>query len=980
VLTGIRLLWLLASLGWLASPCGHAADAQELPEAGTSGFPPASELPVPASPATGQSAGMANPTQALDDRLRALVLAADYAGADRVVRRSLHSAAWRHGRDSVPVANILSWHAYLSAGEGRYSASLAGFRRVLAIYQQRLGANDPLLTSGLNNVAYQLMNLRRLDEAEPLFLRALELRESEVKPDLNAITGSITNLATLYRQQGRSAEAEPLLMRALRLREQIAPEGSLGVAASLGNLALHYHAIGRYQDAQPLLTRALELRRRLQPPNHPDIAGALTNLAQNHTLQDRVEVAQPLLEQALEIRAEIHPADHPHVAASANNLALNDLLQGKHERAEYLLQTALEALQTSLPREHPQVTATLRNLAEVYYDSRRPAEALATIRLASASVLEREAFDPGLQRRHVAIAWFNVRQGLASLSQVFDETIKAGQHAQRSRASDAVARMAARSSANSGPLAELIRRRESLEEERAVSERQLSAALALPREQRQGRDVKARQALSEISGATVAIDQRLRAEHAEYFELVKPAALDRAAIRALLRDDEALLVLSVAPRAYPAPEATYVWVVTRTEESWVRSPLGPEALGRELAAVRCGLEIALWRDATGWPKATEPQKRERARQMTQRQSCLELLGPQAEPPTDGLPRFDLRRAHTLYRSLLGEVEGLIKGKNLLIVATGILTQLPFHVLVTAEPKSDEYADAAWLGRAMPAVVLPSVASLQALRRHTRPSRASKAYFAVANPLLTGRPEHTAAAALAVARKTCADVPVPLGSGQRSAPVDVEEVKALAPLPETAEEVCQIARWLGAGEPDVRLGSRASEAAIKALSGSGGLADYRVLHFATHGLVAGDLRQLTEPALVLTPSIDVSETDDGLLKASEVAGLKIDADWVILSACNTAAGNSRDAEALSGLGRAFFYAGARTLLVSHWEVFSTAAVELVTGAFEAQRRTPGVGRAEAMRQAMTASIARGGFYAHPAYWAPFVVVGEGAADR
>jgi CHAT domain-containing protein len=150
-----------------------------------------------------------------------------------------------------------------------------------------------------------------------------------------------------------------------------------------------------------------------------------------------------------------------------------------------------------------------------------------------------------------------------------------------------------------------------------------------------------------------------------------------------------------------------------------------------------------------------------------------------------------------------------------------------------------------------------------------------------------------------------------------------------------------------------------------------------VHFATHGLVAGEVKGLAEPALVLTPPGEGTDStaleQDDLLTASEVAQLKLNADWVILSACNTAAGDAGNAEALSGLARAFFYAGARSLLVSHWPVNSEAAVKLTTRIF-AQKSD--VGRAEALRQAMLVTIAEGGRSAHPSYWAPFVVVGEG----
>ena len=129
-----------------------------------------------------------------------------------------------------------------------------------------------------------------------------------------------------------------------------------------------------------------------------------------------------------------------------------------------------------------------------------------------------------------------------------------------------------------------------------------------------------------------------------------------------------------------------------------------------------------------------------------------------------------------------------------------------------------------------------------------------------------------------------------------------DIRAQIPLPETADELCAVARDLGAPESDIRLGARANEREIKRLSKSGELASHRIVHFATHGALAGELQVGSEPGLLLTPP-DVA-TPDGYLSASEIAGLKLDADWVILSACNTAAGEGFGGDALSGSPAAF----------------------------------------------------------------------------
>ena len=143
-------------------------------------------------------------------------------------------------------------------------------------------------------------------------------------------------------------------------------------------------------------------------------------------------------------------------------------------------------------------------------------------------------------------------------------------------------------------------------------------------------------------------------------------------------------------------------------------------------------------------------------------------------------------------------------------------------------------------------------------------------------------------------------------------------------------------------------------------------------------VAGELSMTNEPGLLLTPPAQASAEDDGYLSAADIAGLKLDADWVILSACNTAAGDAKGAQALSGLARAFFYAQARALLVSHWAVDTVATVKLITGAMQRLAASGTMGRAEALRQSMLALIDEGEpWEAHPSLWAPFVVVGEGA---
>jgi CHAT domain-containing protein len=201
------------------------------------------------------------------------------------------------------------------------------------------------------------------------------------------------------------------------------------------------------------------------------------------------------------------------------------------------------------------------------------------------------------------------------------------------------------------------------------------------------------------------------------------------------------------------------------------------------------------------------------------------------------------------------------------------------------------------------------------------------------------------------------------------------IRALAPLPETADEVRRVAASLNAGPNALLLGVNATAENLRRQR----LERYRVLYFATHGLLPGELRCQAQPGLALSaPRADVADAaDDGLLEASEIAAMRLDADLVVLSACNTgASGAQLGGESLSGLAEAFFFAGARGLLVTHWQVPSQQTVQLTTGMFDrlGGDTRGGVARALAASQMALADQAAS---AHPFFWGAFVLQGDGA---
>jgi CHAT domain-containing protein len=283
--------------------------------------------------------------------------------------------------------------------------------------------------------------------------------------------------------------------------------------------------------------------------------------------------------------------------------------------------------------------------------------------------------------------------------------------------------------------------------------------------------------------------------------------------------------------------------------------------------------------------------------------------------------------------------------------------------------------------------LPSVASLTTLRALPPGDSRRRAFVGFGDPYFSTEQAAQAETVESRPRGRVAFATRALPIRLRRSPpaVDSAQLASLPRLPDTADEIHALAHAMNADATrDVFLGARANEKAVKTLD----LGAYRVIAFATHGLMPGDLSGLTQPALALSAPEVAGVDGDGLLTMGEILALRLDADWVVLSACNTAGGQGAGAEAVSGLGRAFFYAGARSLLVSNWPVETMSARALTTQLFS---HSASGSRAEALRAAMMWMIDEAVFldhesgrtvfsYAHPIFWAPFTLVGDdGGAD-
>ena len=483
----------------------------------------------------------------------------------------------------------------------------------------------------------------------------------------------------------------------------------------------------------------------------------------------------------------------------------------------------------------------------------------------------------------------------------------------------------------------------------------LNNVLALPSGQRDENAVKALQA--SIGNLRAERDKK-RAEIAKQFphyaELIDPKPPSVKEIKAILKPDEALLSF------YFGRKSSFVWAVPKNGRvAFAAIHMSASELESKVHDLRKALE------------------------------------PEAETILD-VPPFDLNLAYTLYSLLLKPVEaGWEPAKKLIVVTNGALGQLPLSLLPTAPAKAADgngplfvgYRDVPWLVRTHAVSTVPSAAALRTLRQVPPGSDKRKLLIGFGDPVFSKEQMetevHRGAAPTQVATTTMRGMPLKRRSTPKLEGVDSAELAQLPALPDTADELTAIARALGVDvSKALVMGAKANEETVKATD----LSHYKILVFATHGLVPGELNGLTQPALALSAPDIAGVKGDGLLTMEEIIALKLDADWVVLSACNTGAATGAGAEAASGLGSAFFYAGARALLVTNWSVDSQSARELTSELFRLQTAKPKLSRSEALRESMIALLDHKGFigtdgkmafaYAHPLFWAPYTIIGDG----
>jgi CHAT domain-containing protein len=833
-----------------------------------------------------------------------------------------------------------------------------------------------------------LREVGRFDEAERVARAALASEERAIpRYDEMAVVSRVAlfprgqmersaeflrgELAMALLRQGRLAEAEVEqrrgLLNLLGRYGHYSPE----VAGAVSRLALIVQEQGRFGDAETLGTAAVDILENTgSGAGSSSLASALNAVASAQADREHWVDARATFEKSL---SQVATDDDTRGRFLNGNLVfgLVQLKTGNASQALAVMRRAANGRRQRLGERHYDTAEARGFLAMTLVANGKREEALQEFRAAVPILVQasRQADDDDnnagardRRRQLILESYMGLLADTERTQEAAAESFRLADAARGQSVQRALAAASARTTLTDPALADLARREQDAQKQIGALEGLLSNVLGSPPDQQDAAAVQSLRArVDQLRTARAAVREEIERRFPEYANLIdpRPASVEQA--RAALRPGEALVT------TYVGADRSFVWALARTGPvAFAAVPLGEGQIGAAVKDLRRSLD------------------------------------PNASTIGD-IPEFDVALANRLYTALLAPVAaGWQDARSLLVVPHRALGQLPFGLLVSEatslRPDGEgralfaNYKTVPFLVRKVAITQLPSVASLATLRALPPGRSGRKAFAGFGDPWFSpqeaaearaeqGQPTQVASASQAdlltrgirLSRRA-----VPKTESANSA-----DLAQLPRLPETADEVRAIALALNADPAkDVFLGAQATEHQVRTMS----LIDRRVVMFATHGLLPGDLDGLTQPALALSAPSVAAGGGDGFLTMDKILGLKLDADWVVLSACNTASGDGAGVEAVSGLGRAFFYAGARAVLVANWPVETGSAKLLTTDTFRRQATDSTLSRAVALQQAMLGMIDGNGLvdaqqktvfsYAHPIFWAPFSLVGDG----
>jgi CHAT domain-containing protein/tetratricopeptide (TPR) repeat protein len=886
-----------------------------------------------------------------------------------------HEAALRTRRTAPGVLPRVIAHSLVQVGMAKLQTSdpagaRAAFEEALSLLKPP--ADRALIADALGGLGGAAEALGDYDLSLQYARRTGDLLlELYGDPRHPAVVNATNNLGSAHARRGDYHAARVLHEVALRFRrERAAGRDDADTATSLDNLAVVCLRLGDLAAAESYAAEALAVRRRLFPGDNPAVARTLNNLAGVKEKRGGHAASRALYREALGMWRAVH-AGRPHVdvAICLDNLAGVAFRAGDVREAERYAREAAAEFRRLFGDAHPEYAVALGNRARYLHLRGDPAAARPLLDQAVAALAARPGPLPPAGKLSA--------DDLRPLPQTVHLLHLRGQAAEavgadRDAAADYALAAAVLERVRRDNLGSAASRLDTGEETHALFVRlvgvrgrlyerdgdavHLGAALAAA-EQGTARlflESLGRSRAHDLGGVPEGLRRReaeLQARRAALERQVGdgPTTLTEEDRRLRAEEEELTRTLE---REYPAYAA---WTRPKPcTPAEAREALGPG----EVAVFFLPGEPASYAVAVdGRPAAGDRGDGLAVVPLPPSAELAARVATITDPETlrlDGACR-DLGRE--LYELLLAPLGDRLAGKDLVVVAGGPLGQLPFELLVGP--------DGRYLVEGRRVRYAPSLTALRLLRKwdRVRP-RPDRPLWAAADPIYSASDTRAGGSKLSPASASAlAEYQARLGP-------------AAVPLPRlraSAAEAEAVRSRLGAAARDVLVGAAATEAAVKAASRRGELARCRFVHLATHGFLgAGRGRQ---PALVLSlvgngGGDDEGGADDGFLQLDEVTRLRLNADLVTLSACETGRGQVYDAEGVVGLARAFLYAGSRGVVCSLWSVDDTATAGLMAdlyGGLTADRPA-----ATALREAKRRMIKDG---QPPFFWAPFVLIGE-----
>ncbi|MFM9970732.1 MAG: CHAT domain-containing protein, partial [Burkholderiales bacterium] len=708
--------------------------------------------------------------------------------------------------------------------------------------------------------------------------------------------------------------------------------------ATWNNLGALLDQRGRHTEAEPLQRRALAVLEKGLGALHPDTAATLTSLAVSLDRQGKIVEAETIYRRAVDTsRSAANPRS---LLLNASRLGFALAKRGRNREALPFYRDAIDALDFLYVRtrglSEETRAAFLGQFGNIY---------LETIKLLLQ--LHRTNPNEGFDRQILEIASRNQ-------SRIFTELMRQAD----------VGRF------SNEPAFIILRDRRQALQDRIDGLRQ--AVVTVPVGQSQS-DARRADLATQLDGSTrelALVEGELLKRYPRFMELTnpKPVTVDDLQ-KQLLRDGEMLLTYVLLPLE------TVIFGVTKDRLKMMVTPVKREDIAARIYNVRRSIEKV----ASG-------------------ESVLFLR------------EVDPAVLNGLYRDLIAPVADVMEGRSkIIVVADGPLQTIPLEFLVkqygpaeektfrAARQSSDgssdrpylaEYAPLDYLGKSFRFAYLPSLSTLTSQRLYPKGHVTPKhELIAFADPIFNAIP----------GKAISSDTLAVLDAMGGTVPRGRDGQPFIPPLKETADEAREISAILG-GQNELYIGDNAQESMAK----RGDLKAARFVLFATHGFLGGEYlppveapaepganvvirvaqKSKSQPALALTLVGDL-KGEDGMLTMKEVIeDVELNADLVALSACNTAGetAQANNGEGFAGLTRAFMYAGARSLLVSHWSVDSLSTQALMTGTFRnVKSGKPALeSLSDSQRGLMGARYSSGQYHfsrGHPFFWAPFVYVGD-----